>query len=317
LVAPFSPQATVFRTGTEIATINFLVADKTGSPVSDLTPQDVSLFIEGKRRDVVQLQFFDFSDERPEATLGASAASRASGNTVPRSTRQVIIAANHDAMERGSERQVVAAASDFISHLLPSDELTIVTLPRGGVLATPGMSRRDAINALSTIVGHAEPGRVVSTCFDVRAMDDFLRGITRSIATTIVYVSGSLPTSRDCRLEFEALRDSAESISARVFAIQPATVQDDVGNRFSRPPDPTSQPDGLGDLASVTGGELFLPSGRAYGIFERIKRQMSGRFILAFEPLASERDGKPRRLKIETSKKGATVFAPRSVTIRP
>jgi len=50
-------------------------------------------------------------------------------------------------------------------------------------------------------------------------------------------------------------------------------------------------------LATATGGVAMAPmTGTVF--FERLERELAGNYVLAFEPLASERDGKPHRITV-------------------
>jgi VWFA-related protein len=67
--------------------------------------------------------------------------------------------------------------------------------------------------------------------------------------------------------------------------------------------------DGLARLAGSAKGAHFRLVGADPHPFQRILREMSGYYLLAFEAAAADRDGRTRRIDVSTSAPGATVRA--------
>jgi hypothetical protein len=67
--------------------------------------------------------------------------------------------------------------------------------------------------------------------------------------------------------------------------------------------------DGLARLAGAGGGALFQLVGRDPKPFERILRELSGYYLLAFEPTPADRDGNPHRIDVALRARSATVRA--------
>jgi len=67
-------------------------------------------------------------------------------------------------------------------------------------------------------------------------------------------------------------------------------------------------------LASLTRGDVFRSAGSA-GPFDRIVREMSGYYLIGFEPEGSDRDGRDHVIEVSVHKANATVRARRSLPL--
>lgn len=68
--------------------------------------------------------------------------------------------------------------------------------------------------------------------------------------------------------------------------------------------------DGLEQLAGQTRGRLLqVAAGTGRGIFERLNRELSGYYLLGFEPTDADRTGRQRRIRVEVRRRGVTVRA--------
>ncbi|MCC7126751.1 MAG: VWA domain-containing protein [Acidobacteria bacterium] len=66
--------------------------------------------------------------------------------------------------------------------------------------------------------------------------------------------------------------------------------------------------DGLEQLAGVTRGRMVqVSAGTGAGIFERLNREMSGYYLLGFEPSDADRTGRQRRIRVQVRRKGISV----------
>jgi VWFA-related protein len=72
---------------------------------------------------------------------------------------------------------------------------------------------------------------------------------------------------------------------------------------------------GLGMVAGAAGGRLFQVTTEADAAFDRVLRETSGYYLLAIAPLDAERDGKPRRVTVNVTRRGAEVRARNTVTV--
>jgi VWFA-related protein len=79
--------------------------------------------------------------------------------------------------------------------------------------------------------------------------------------------------------------------------------------------DRTVQEDGLAAIAQATGGEMFRLISNSNFAFERLAAELSGYYLLGFEPDTGERDGRPHALEVRVRRPGVTVRSRREFTI--
>jgi VWFA-related protein len=65
--------------------------------------------------------------------------------------------------------------------------------------------------------------------------------------------------------------------------------------------------EGLETLAGLARGAVFTVTGSGAGIFDRVARELSGHYLLAFEPGPNDRDGKPHQVRVDVRRPGVTV----------
>jgi VWFA-related protein len=72
---------------------------------------------------------------------------------------------------------------------------------------------------------------------------------------------------------------------------------------------------GLETMAGAAGGQLFRVFTDADGAFDRVLRETSAYYLLAVEPLDSDRDGKPHRIEVRVNRRGTTVRARQTIVV--
>jgi VWFA-related protein len=65
--------------------------------------------------------------------------------------------------------------------------------------------------------------------------------------------------------------------------------------------------EGLEHLAGLTRGAYFKVTGAGDGAFDRISRELSGYYLLSFEPTDADRTSRERRIRVEVGRRGLTV----------
>ena len=79
--------------------------------------------------------------------------------------------------------------------------------------------------------------------------------------------------------------------------------------------DADSQRQGIDLLASYARGTVFRVAAGAEAAFERLARELSGYYLLSFEPEPGDRDGRSHPINVGLSRKGLTVRSRGSLTI--
>jgi VWFA-related protein len=114
-----------------------------------------------------------------------------------------------------------------------------------------------------------------------------------------------------------ALRDlAARAAAARVSLY---VLRLDAGGAFAdverARPNPSAFEDadlrrrGMDALASLARGAVFNVVGSAEGVFDRIARELTGYYLLGFEPEAGDRDGREHSIRVQVAGRSLTVRA--------
>ncbi len=140
-----------FRAATELIAIDATVVDSRGEPISDLTPEDFTLTIDGTPRRVVSAQFIKQDPPGPPPTLA--------GRKLPFSTnegavggRLVLIVFDLEGIGVGGGRGASNAASEFMNQLAPGDRVGVLAFPNGANIDFT-TDRERVRQTLSKVVG--------------------------------------------------------------------------------------------------------------------------------------------------------------------
>ena len=328
-------QAPQFRAGVELVTVDARVVGPDGEPIVDLRPEDFVVKVDGKPRALKSLNLLRVGGgpvTAPAAPTPGAPAPGAAAAAPPPASRTLILVFDHEHIRTTNERIAVDGAIKALNAIAPGDRVALVTLPNGKIEVNLTTDVEPVRRALRMIVGRATDlvyGTVTPgvTCV-LPVLREFLGGLKRIPGPkTIVLVSEGftceLRRSRmDYRMDFEDLAKAAAAVRAQFYVLQPNTGMVIDANRRL----PAGVRDGeqqqrdeslknLEDIAGVTGGDLFRLSGTADAVFERVIRETSAYYELAFEPLDSERNGKEHSISVRVNRPKATVRARPSFAI--
>ena len=145
-----------------------------------------------------------------------------------------------------------------------------------------------------------------------------LEGLLKNLAqvklpVNIVLISEGMFVARD-RTSMTALGRLAADARATIHVMRPSQSFFDVDDRApsggaSRVFDDGLMNEGLEQVASQTRGSMSIVSGDGALQFDRLGRELSGYYLIGFEPTESDRTGKERRIKVEVKPRGLTVRA--------
>ena len=151
-----------------------------------------------------------------------------------------------------------------------------------------------------------------------------LRGLfdrmdTGNTPKTIVLLSEGMLLDRDLSdISWVGARASAAHIILYVLQLD---VSDADGS--SQRPSSTQTADrtllkqGLDQLAANARGQVFRIFGDADFAFQRLGRELSGYYLLSFEPEAGDRDGRPHKIKIDVRRSNVELRSRREFTVGP
>jgi len=142
-----------FRTGVDLLTLQAGVLDKAGRPVTDLTPDDFAVSIDGKPRKVLFARFrrTAASGNTPASppTPSSGAAAYADNNATA-GGRLVMFVIDRDSIKTGTEKALLEATGTILDSLSPADAAGLVSIPAGGVDPSRDKSRvREELTKIS------------------------------------------------------------------------------------------------------------------------------------------------------------------------
>ena len=123
-------------------------------------------------------------------------------------------------------------------------------------------------------------------------------------------------------MDLEDLSRAAAASRAQVYVLQPnASMVIDASRplRSGLPPDEVQRRDDMAttleNIATVTGGDLMRLSGTADAAYGRVLRETAAYYELTFEPLESDRNGKPHTIAVKVDRSKTTVRARQSFSL--
>jgi VWFA-related protein len=126
----------------------------------------------------------------------------------------------------------------------------------------------------------------------------------------IILISEGLYVGRD-RNDLTHLAELAAKARTSFYVVQPDESMFDLdtprtlgGFNYE-----TIVAEGLEQLAGLTRGSYFKVATSGAPIFDRISRELSGYYLLSFEPTDADRSSRDRRIKVEVGRRGLTVRA--------
>jgi VWFA-related protein len=149
------------------------------------------------------------------------------------------------------------------------------------------------------------------TRMSIQALEQLTRSLELMNApVNIVMISEGLYVGRD-RNDLTYLANLAAKARTAFYVVQPdesmfdADTPRTIGGLFNE----TAIAQGLEQLAGLTRGSFHRVATNAAGVFDRIARELSGYYLLSFEPSEADRTGRDRRIRVEVNRRGVTVRA--------
>ena len=143
-------QEPVFRAGVDLVTVDAIVVDKDGRPVTGLTADDFILTVDGKPRtiDAFEMVAVRATDAPRDARLPD-----VTSNDVSEPGRLILLVVDRNNLRLGDGRAALAGLSGLVDNLSPRDRLGLVTLPGGGPVMQPTGDHRAVLEALGKVRG--------------------------------------------------------------------------------------------------------------------------------------------------------------------
>ena len=322
--SPGSQQPTpVFRSAIEAVQMDVFVTDTQGNPVSGLTLDDFELVENGEPRPITTFEAVDIPIERTESGVQLGEPDVLT-NEDPLGRVYVFAIDDLDGCAALRTRRFLRQfVDDFLG---PHDMAAVALIGRG--LATDGQdftkNRRLLLAAIDKISGQGaecsgptRPGdartsgrsQQIGSLRDVieslvkipgrqKAMLFFTHGPDIDMLDVVDYKGGVLGLAGD---DAQAAMMAATSSNLRIYPIDPAGLS------------PTYVPlETIGafrSLGEATGGFALVNSNSFTETFERIVRENSTYYMLAFNSAYDKDDGRYVRVEVKVKRPGLTVHA--------
>ena len=328
-----SPQAPPASRPLEPFSFEFLALTADGSPIQDLTPDQVQLKLDGKARTLRALEWVPIFDPRtPDGKRLLPMPPPFATNTAHDGTRTVLFVVDDASFRPGRERAIREVVHRFLATLAPRDKVTLVTIPYGG-LKMDFTSEHERIDVeLSKLVGQAPQTETGSelACRTRRSLES-LTGLLDSMRggegpTTVLFFSSRLAGPRrdavlsrapgSCEItvdHFKRVGDAASAVRALFYIIQPDDTmlhggsnqtEGLFGGGFIGSDNPL---EGLEHLSGVTGGRRLQLQTPEDVSLARVSRETEGYYIIRFEADPSDREGLRREVALRVARPGATL----------
>jgi VWFA-related protein len=334
--APLAAEAPpAFPSSIEIVLADVSVVDSAGQPVSGLTASDFTLTVEGRPRHIVSSEFISGAEE----TVTPPQPEYYSTNEHVRAGQIVILVIDTVNIPPGQGRAAINAAQHLLDRLGPLDQVGLLTTARGGPRVELTTDRALVRKTLERVVGRGAPvdkdtedeQTLTLPLNTLQATFDVLKGV-EGRKTVVLVTPGFASPDYEPGL-FRRLGAAAASARCTLFCVYVGLTDSNAAPEMSAiimpsdldgtphaQPSPTTTPEAssppwlaLNDLVQEAGGEVFF--GWPEQAFERIAREISGLYLLGFDPEPQDRDGKRHDINVTVARAGVSVRAQRSVHI--
>jgi hypothetical protein len=298
--------------------VDFTALGPDGAPVTDLTPADITLRIDGRTRPVRALEYITAGDatRRVPPPFGTNVASTDS--------RAIVLMIEDDSLKPGGEQALKDDIRAFLAKLNPVDRVAVVTLPYGGMKSDFTSDRTRLLTALGPITGRAPQNESASDAgCRTRSTLVSLAGTLESLSnaespvTVVLFTAGLTPPrgveslSRQtidgvdvmramgtCEVLTEHYNNvsiAAARARAQLFVIIPELNADASGRS------------GLEHLTGQTGAPLWnLRSGDQTAL-DRVVAQTAGFYLARIEPDPGESPDLVRGYSVSVNRPAVTI----------
>lgn len=308
--------------------LDFTAVGPDGSPVTDLTAQDITLKVDGQTRAIRHMEFV------PTATTGRRVPSPFGTNQISSDSRAFVFVIDDETLKPGREQALRDDVRAFLSQIGEQDRVALVTVPYGGIKTDFTFDKGKVIAALNNITGRApqnESGddagrRSRSTLV---ALGGTIESLARSEApVSVVYFGQRLNAPRGVTslsrtnvdgIDYmnamgnnEVLVEHYEQVStavakarAQLYIVLPDLSADNSGR------------EGLEHLAGVTGAPIWNLRNGDSSALTRLSTETAGYYLARIEPSPGEAPDVVRGYNVSTSRPGVTIRQRPRMQVRP
>lgn len=273
--------------------IDFVAVDRNGQPVTDLTQDELEIWIAGYRVPI-------------ETLVSVTPASEAARG------RLILLVLDDMTLPLPLVPRAKEAARRFVNRMAPDDEMAIVMLNGSAMESTGDRARLiraiDAYNVRSAGVLPfdalgAQVLNTVATLARDLAESPERRGVIVAIGASWLLDRPIPPptVARELRQEWTAAMRMMAFANANLYVIEPAGVgMVPVGG-------------GTGGFARETGGLAFLNTNDLTGAADRIMRETATYYLIGVSDPPIQRKAELRELDVRVRRRGVTARARRAI----
>ncbi|TAK17072.1 MAG: hypothetical protein EPO35_03950 [Acidobacteria bacterium] len=317
-------QRSIGAGGAPTIVVDFAAVDAKGQPVTDLTPGDLTVRIDGKPRAIKDLQLV--KRDAGGAVVDPLPAPFATNVVTGGGGRAAFLIIDNETISTGREQRVRDGLALFINSLGPRDVASIVTVPHGGVSVELTADKARLKDAAAKFSGARPPTETANdaACRSRLTVQELQRILQQradaDTPTDVIFVSSSLIGPRTnvtsgntslgrgnvggCELqqdEFTRLAAIAASARARIYVVQP----EQLGNTGPSAADSTVA--GLEGVASLTGGYVWHMAGSDEPGFQRIATETSSYYNATVELEPGDLGANQRQVSVKSSRADVTL----------
>jgi hypothetical protein len=321
--------------GADLLTVSFAAVEPgSGTPVTDLRPEEVSVKIDGRPRQIRSLQFVT----RPTGDgAGPALAPPFGSNSVSSAGRHVELIVDDESFPAGGERPLRDAVTRLIAALHPHDRLSLVTIPHGGVRIPATTEHVRIRTAAAMLVGRGSASQTGSdlacrTRDTLHALTAHLAGIRGQEAPSLVafLTAGLAAPRRDanissapgrCELLLDTFREAGAAAGrarAHFYVIPPVAIlsvgtvqRENIAGAGGIGSD--NPVEGIEQLMGVTGGKLINLGSAEQTAFDRVLAENTAYYVATIDPQRSDR-GRSHALEVSVARRGVEVRSSRAIT---
>ncbi len=321
-----APQQPALRASGPPAWVHLFVTGSDGQPVPDLLPEEITLKVAGREREVRSLILL-----RPPAgpatgavTSGAAMPPPFVTNRAPAGGRDVLIILDNESFTTGRERLVRDMVTHLIDGVTPRDRLGLVTIPKGAYRLAPTLDRAPIRTAAAEMINRgltteSDPDAACRTKATLDTLRQVVAAVDPDRLTVVVFLSGGLtpPTAVEalnrmvgptgaCEVRTDDYSETLGTIHAAPVDFHAAFVPEAV---TSGAPVSASLVTGLEHVAGATGNPLLRLSGSDEAACTRLFDRVAISYMVGFDPEPADRTGARQRLEIRVGRAGTTTRA--------
>ncbi|MGH9201529.1 MAG: VWA domain-containing protein, partial [Vicinamibacterales bacterium] len=217
---PVQPQTPVFRAGVDLLSVDVTALDSNGRQVTDLTPNDFIVEVDGDVRKVATAEYVRLVD--PFRIVGAPRKVAAPVDETFFSSNQkgapvgrlILILVDQGNIRTGSARSSMMSAKRFVDALEPEDRIAVVSVPAPGELVDFTVDHDKVREALLRITGTQQNLRTRFNISIAEAFSVYMRSDAQMAAEVVLRECGQAGSAADLeRCEREVEQDAAEIVN--------------------------------------------------------------------------------------------------------